>query len=327
MVRYAVARGHQVTIFTRGRSKSDIPEVEHLIGDRNDNHSALEGRTWDVVLDNNARDYRWVRTSTDLLKSAARHYILVSSISAYENETLGYDNKDTVLASPVVDESFRRVGPPADWLDGDEAPYGFTKALAEDAVHQVFAGRNTIVRPGLIVGPGDPTDRFTYWAVRLDEGGEILAPGNPNHANQIIDQRDLTEWIVRLAEDETVGDFNATGPADRLSIGSMLEQIGGVMESPHSLTWVSEDFLQKQDIAPWTDLPTWIPGDPLSYVNVNKATAAGLRHRSIATIARDTLAWDKTRSAEERQNRQSGMSRARESELLAAWHEKAESKG
>lgn len=321
MVRYAVARGHQVTIFTRGRTKSDIPGVEHLIGDRNDDHSALEGRTWDVVLDNNSRDYRWVRTSTELLKSAARHYILISSISVYDNEMLGYDDKDTVLASPVIGESFRRVGPPADWVEGDEAPYGFTKALAEDAVHQVFAGRSTIVRPGLIVGPGDPTDRFTYWPVRLDEGGEVLAPGNPNHSNQIIDQRDLTEWIVRLAEEETRGDFNATGPADRLSMGSMLEQIGGAIETPHSLTWVSEDFLQKQDVAPWTDLPTWIPGDPLSYVNVSKATAAGLSHRSIATIARDTLEWDKTRPAEERQNRQFGMSRARESELLAAWHE------
>ena len=323
MVRYAVERGHEVSIFTRGRSDAELPEgVEHLIGDRNDDHTALEGRTWDAVLDNNAQDYRWVQKSTELLKDAAEQYIFVSSISAYALEGgFGWGAKDRILMEPIIDESYERISPPEDWSDGDDADYGLMKTLSENIAHAAFPDRATVVRPGLIVGPGDRTDRFTYWPVRIDEGGEALAPGNPEHSNQIIDQRDLTEWIVRLAEEETRGDFNATGPADRLSMGSMLEQIGGAIETPHSLTWVSEDFLQKQDVAPWTDLPTWIPGDPLSYVNVSKATAAGLSHRSIATIARDTLEWDKTRPAEERQNRQFGMSRARESELLAAWHE------
>lgn len=321
MVRYAVERGHTVSIFTRGRSDADLPAgVEQLVGDRNDDHSALEGRTWDVVLDNNAQDYRWVRRSTALLAGAAEHYVFVSSISAYELEGFGWDNADRVLTEPAVDEDFPRIDPPEGWSDGDDAPYGLMKTLSENTVHAAFPGRATIVRPGLIVGPGDQTDRFTYWPVRLDEGGEVLAPGNPEHVTQIIDQRDLTEWIVRLAENGTTGDFNATGPANRLSMGSMLEQVGAATDTAHELTWVPETFLEAQGVAPWSDLPAWIPGDPLMYVDVSDAVAAGLTFRPLTVTARDTLAWDKTRPAEQRQNRRFGMSRAREREVLDAWH-------
>jgi 2'-hydroxyisoflavone reductase len=320
MVRYAVDRGHEVTIFTRGRSEADLPEVEHLIGDRNDDHSALEGRTWDVVLDNNAQDYRWVKTSTELLEGAVEQYVFVSSISAYELEGFGWETKDRILREPVVHEEYQRIRPPEGWSDGDDAPYGLMKTLSENIAHAAFPGRTTVVRPGLIVGPGDRTDRFTYWPVRLDEGGEVLAPGNPEHANQIIDQRDLTEWIVRLAENGTTGDFNATGPAERLSMGSMLEQIGTVASNPHTLTWVTEDFLQEHGVAPWSDLPAWIPGDPLMFVDVRRAVSAGLTFRPLPVTARDTIEWDKTRPAAERENRRFGMSRARERELLDAWH-------
>lgn len=321
MVRYAVDRGHQVTIFTRGNRKPDLPDsVEQLVGDRNDDLTALEGRSWDVVLDNNARDYRWVQKSTALLANATRQYLFVSSISAYELEEFGWANAGQVLNEPLVDESYKRFGKPVDWNDGDEAPYGLTKALSEDIVHQVFGQNATIVRPGLIVGPGDPTDRWTYWPVRLKEGGEVLAPGNPDHANQIIDQRDLTEWIVRLAENGTSGDFNATGPAQRLSMGSMLEQIGDAVGTPHQLTWVPESFLEQQQVAPWSDIPSWIPGDPLMFVDVSRAVAAGLTYRSLARTTLDTLAWDASRPAEARENRKFGMSREREREVLAAWH-------
>ena len=200
MVRYAVSRGHQVSIFTRGNKQLDVPGIEYLVGDRNNELSALTGRTWDVVLDNNSRDYRWVQASTELLRGVAEHYILISSISAYAIEGFGYENWQRMLWEPMVNESTTRVSPPEGWSMGDEATYGLTKALSEDIVHEAFPNRCAIVRPGLIVGPGDPTDRFTYWPVRLDEGGEILAPGNPNHANQIIDQRDLTEWMIRLGD-------------------------------------------------------------------------------------------------------------------------------
>ena len=321
MVQYAVDRGHQVSIFTRGRRQIDMPEgVEQLVGDRNDDHTALEGRTWDVVLDNNAQDYRWVQKSTELLAGAASQYVFVSSISAYDLSSVTPDDRSAPLMEPLVDEDFQRIDAPEGWSDGDDAPYGLMKTLSENIVHEAFPGRTTVVRPGLIVGPGDYTDRFTYWPVRLDDGGEVLAPGNPDHANQIIDQRDLTEWIVRLAENGTTGDFNATGPGERLSMGSMLEQIGTVIDTPYELTWVPESFLEAQEVAPWSDLPAWIPADPLMYVDVRTAVEAGRTFRSSAETSRDLLAWDKARPEEDRASRRVGMSREREREVLDAWH-------
>ena len=320
-VRYALERGHEVSIFTRGRSEAQLPDgVEHLIGDRNDDHTALEGRTWDVVTDNNAQDYRWVQKSTELLKDAVEQYIFVSSISAYELEGFGWGNKDRILMEPIVGEDFKRISTPEGWSDGDDAGYGLMKTLSEDIVHAAFPDRTTVVRPGLIVGPGDRTDRFTYWPVRIDEGGEVLAPGNPMHSNQIIDQRDLTEWIVRMAEDGTTGDFNGTGPGQRLTMGEMLDQIGTIATNEFELTWVTEDFLESQGVAPWSDLPTWIPGDALMLVAVQKSVDAGLTFRPLPVTARDTLEWDKTRPAEERANRRFGWSREREREVLNAWH-------
>jgi 2'-hydroxyisoflavone reductase len=320
-VRYALERGHEVSIFTRGRSEAQLPDgVEHLIGDRNDDHTALEGRTWDVVIDNNAQDYRWVQKSTELLKDAVEQYIFVSSISAYELEGFGWGNKDRILMEPIVHEDFKRISRPEGWSDGDDAGYGLMKTLSEDIVHAAFPGRTTVVRPGLIVGPGDRTDRFTYWPVRIDEGGEVLAPGNPMHSNQIIDQRDLTEWIVRMAENGTTGDFNGTGPAQRLTMGGMLDQIGSIATNEFEFTWVPEDFLEAQGVRPWSDLPTWIPGDALMLVAVQKSVDAGLTFRPLPVTARDTLEWDKTRPAEERANRRFGWSREREREVLDAWH-------
>ena len=147
----------------------------------------------------------------------------------------------------------------------------------------------------------------------------MLAPGNPEHSNQIIDQRDLTEWIVRLAEHGTTGDFNGTGPGYRLTMGEMLKQIGSIASNQFELTWVPEDFLEAQGVAPWSDLPTWIPGDPLMLVSVQAAVDAGLTYRPLALTARDTLEWDKTRPAEERANRRFGWSREQEREVLDAW--------
>ncbi len=320
MVRYAVERGHEVTIFTRGRAKADIPDVEHLIGDRNDNLTALEGRKWDVVFDNNtSRDYRWVDLSTQVLKDAVEQYIFVSSISVYAAESEGYASKDNVLWEPAINEDSERFTPPEDWTHGDNAHYGLMKALSEDIAESAFPGRTTVVRPGLIVGPGDRTDRFTYWPLRIEEGGEVLAPGNPDHSNQIIDQRDLTEWIVRLAENGVTGNFNATGPESRMSMAEMLNGIRDAVLSDVKFTWVSEEFLEEKEVRPWMDLPSWIPGDPLMYVDISKAVSAGLTFRSLAVTTRDLLAWDHARPTAERNNRRAGMSRERESELLAQW--------
>lgn len=319
-VRYAVERGHEVTIFTRGRADADLPGVERLVGDRNGDLAALEGRSWDVVLDNNCQDYRWAQLSTEHLRDAAGHYIFVSSISAYAIEGMNFDKKDHVLWEPAVPEDYPRFDPPEGWRDGDDAHYGLMKRLSEDIVHAAFPGRTTVIRPGLIVGPTDPTDRFTYWPVRIEQGGEVLAPGNPDHSNQIIDQRDLTEWTVRVAEEGVMGDFNATGPASRLSMAEMLYGIRSVTTRPVRFTWVPEDFLEEQDARPWRDLPSWVPGDELMYVDVSRAVAAGLTFRSLAATTRDTLDWHSTRPASAWEQRRFGMSREKERAVLASWH-------
>jgi 2'-hydroxyisoflavone reductase len=323
-VQYALERGHQVTILTRGRSATKVEGVEHLIADREGDLGVLSRRTWDAVLDNNARDYRWVQRSTRALKDSTEHYLFISSISAYRTAAMSYATAGDVRTTPVQ-EDHERFTPPPGWKDGDVAPYGLTKALSEDVVMAAFPGRATIVRPGLIVGPGDPTDRWTYWPVRMDEGGEVLAPGNPNHSSQLIDQRDLTEWVVRLTERGVMGVFNATGPATRLSMAEMLAGCRASTSAVVSLTWVPESFLAEQQLRIWSDIPAWAPGDPLEYVSVARAVAAGLTYRPLAVTAMDTIAWDKARPAAERSKRAAGIPRAREAEVLARWRQHASS--
>ncbi len=320
MVRYAVERGHEVTIFTRGRTEADIPDVEHLIGDRNNDLNALEGRRWDVVLDNNARDYRWVRLSTDLLRDATDHYLFVSSISAYSLGDLDLEGVTFPLHEAIVDEDTPLFSRPGDFTEGEEAPYGLSKTLGEEAAEAAFPGKATIVRPGLIVGPGDPTDRFTYWPVRIERGGEILAPNDGSDPTQIIDVRDLTEWIVRLAEDGVTGRFNATGPGTRMSVAEMLYGIRAVTSGPVRFTWVPFDFLREHGVRPWSHIPAWIPDDPTSLVSVERAVSAGLTFRPLAVTARDTLRFHHDRPGEEQNNMQAGISPDREREVLAAWH-------
>ncbi len=320
MVRNAVDRGHEVTIFTRGRTEADIPDVERLVGDRTDDLSALQGRTWDVVLDNNARDYRWVQLSTDLLRDSAEHYVFVSSISAYSGG--GLEGVVHPLFEPIVDEDAPLFSRPDDFQQGEEAPYGLSKTLGEQASEAAFPGRSTVVRPGLIVGPGDPTDRFTYWPVRIDRGGEVLAPSDGSDPTQIIDVRDLTEWIVRLAEEGTTGRFNATGPGTRMSMAEMLYGLRAITSTPVSFTWVPFDFLRAQEVRPWSDMPAWIPNDPISFVSVRRAVEAGLTYRPLADTALDTLRYHESRPEEERNNMQAGLSPEREREVLAAWHER-----
>lgn len=320
MVRYAVDRGHEVTIFTRGRAEADIPDVEHLTGDRNNDLSALEGRSWDVVLDNNARDYRWVELSTELLRDAAEHYLFVSSISAYSAADLNLEGVTFPLQTSIVDEDSPLFSLPDDFQAGSEAAYGLSKTLGEQASEAAFPGKATIVRPGLIVGPGDPTDRFTYWPVRIDQGGEVLAPSEGDDPTQVIDVRDLTEWIVRLAEEGVTGRFNATGPGTRMSMSEMLHGIRAVTSTPVSFTWVPFEFLREHEVRPWSDMPAWLPSDPISFVSVERGVAAGLTYRPLAETARDTLHFHKSRPLEAQTDMQAGISPEREREVLEAWH-------
>ncbi len=323
-VRYAVDRGHQVSVFNRGRRQADLPEsVEHLQGDRNGDLDSLRGREWDVVIDNPTTLPVWVRDAASLLKDSAGQYIFVSTISVYGDNT----------SQPGMDEMtpvgrYEGADPMAETMESFQANrgalYGPLKALSEKEAEKWFPGRTTVVRPGLIVGPGDPTDRFTYWPVRVARGGEVLAPGTPSDPVQIIDARDLSEWIVRLAEQRTFGTFNATGPAERLGIGEMLGAMRPLARAPVSFTWADAAFLRDQGVSPWSDMPVWVPpregNEGFADVSIRRALERGLTLRPLPTTARDTLAWHASRPAEEQAPLRAGLSPEREAEVLRAWH-------
>jgi 2'-hydroxyisoflavone reductase len=321
-VRYAVARGHTVTVFNRGRREADLPaSVEHLIGDRNNDLKTLEGRKWDVVIDNPTTLPNWVRLSGKLLKDACNQYVFISTISVYANTAVvGMDETTPVLEYKGEADAFTLEPGPSMMQF-----YGELKALSEREAAYWFPGRATIIRPGLIVGPGDTSDRFTYWPVRIDRGGEVLAPNTPNDPTQIIDARDLAEWTIRMAEQGDVGVFNATGPERPRPMGEMLNGIKAALGSNATLTWVPQEFLREQSVRPWGDLPVWVTQEPdnagFMTTSVAKAAATGLTYRPLDATARDTLAYFKSRPADQ-QTLRAGLKPEREAELLAAWHAK-----
>ena len=320
MVRYALERGHEVTIFTRGKTKSEFSDVEHLIGDRTGDLEALKGRKWDVVLDNNARDYRWVKLTTDLLKGQVGHYLFVSSISAYANDLFGYDRVDNKWTEGPFSTQSRLAEIPDDFVEGQELPYAETKVMSEKLAEAAFPGRTTIVRPGFIVGPGDPTDRFTYWPVRIEKGGEVLAPGDGTDPVQFIDVRDLVEWIIRLVENDDYGTYNGVGLASLPSMAEMLYGIRAATTRPVKFTWVPIPFLREHNVEPYSDMPIWLPGDPLSAVDNSLAIASGLSFRPLAETVSDTLTWYKTLPAERQAELRIGIKPDREKTVLKAWH-------
>ncbi len=314
-VEYALARGHTLTLFNRGRTNPELfPDVEKLEGDRNDNLEALKGRDWDVVIDNSASLPRWVRQSAQLLQEHAGLYLFVSSISVYAD-----------FSPPGMTES-AAVGtlddPTVEQITGET--YGPLKALCEQEAERAFPGRALVVRPGLIVGPGDPSDRFTYWPVRIDRGGEVLAPGHPTDPVQIVDVRDLGQWMVRLVEQGTAGTFHATGPRAPLSIAEMLYGLRAVTTADVSFTWVETDFLRDHQVRPWADMPVWVPPrdgmQGFARTDCAKAIAAGLTFRPLADTGRDTLAWFRTLPPERWERRRAGIAADREQGVLAAWH-------
>lgn len=318
-IRYAVDRGHRVTMFNRGKTNPALfPNVEHLEGDRNGKLDALKNREWDAVIDNPATLPRWVRDSAQLLKEKAGQYVFISTLSVYkDNSRIGMDESDPVatLADPTVEQ-----------ITGET--YGGLKALAEEEARRAFGSRATIVRPGLIVGPGDNTDRFTYWPVRIARGGDVLAPGDPNNPVQIIDARDLGEWTIRIVENRTFGTMNAVGPAGQLTMAEMLGGIRAVVPGtvPLTLHWVPADFLEAQKVAPWSDMPVWIPAEG-EYAGFGrrsnqKAIAAGLTFRPLADTARATLEFHQSRSEERKTKLRAGIAPEREAEVIAAWKSK-----
>ncbi|MCA0375498.1 MAG: twin-arginine translocation signal domain-containing protein [Gemmatimonadetes bacterium] len=318
-VPYALDRKHKVTLFNRGKTNADLfPKVPRLIGDRNEpgGHDALKKGTWDVVIDNPTTNPKWVRDAGLALKGRVGQYIFVSTISVFSDNSIVDMDENGPLHKPVdIDAPF------------DRNLYGQSKVRSEmEAVAQFGADKVTIVRPGLIVGPGDLSDRFSYWPVRIDKGGEILAPGTPNDPVQYVDYRDLGEWIVRLGEQHVIGTFNATGPKTKTTIAEMLYGIKAVTTSEAKFTWVPADFLAEKQVRPWSDMPVWVPpvGRTAGFTSVNckKAYAAGLTFRPLADTAADTLAWYHKRPAAEQEKARAGLAADKEKAVLAEWHAK-----
>ena len=303
-----------MTLFNRGETNPGLfPEAEKLRGDRDGDLAALDGREWDAVVDPSGYVPRVVGASASLLADAVEHYVFVSSISVYEPPlAAGFD--ETVSVIELEDPATESI---------TEA-YGGLKALCERTVEGIFPGRATHVRAGLIVGPHDPTDRFTYWPVRATRGGEILAPGDPDRQWQFVDARDLGAWLVVLAEARTAGVFNATGPLPATTAGEVLEICLRTATVDGRLTWVDDAFLVEHEVGAWMELPLWIPKSDdfasMQEANVSRALAAGLVFRPVEETVSDTLAWADGRNGAVAGG--VGLTPERERELLAAWHEK-----
>jgi 2'-hydroxyisoflavone reductase len=289
-VEAALARGHEVTLLNRGVTNPELfPETEKL---RCDLTAGVDvgGRTWDAAidLDPTQRAGQYV----DAFRDKVGHYVFVSTISVYSD------------FSQPVDEGSQLYEPSEE--------YGGLKVASERAVQEAFGGRCAIARPGLIVGPHDPTDRFTYWPRRLAEGGDVLAPGSPDQPLQIVDARDLGAWLITVAELRTAGVFNATGPAEPLTLGRALERIAPGAR----VVWADEQAVIDAGVEPWTELPLWAPGDDFAWlcrVDISRALAAGLTFRPLEETARDTLAWS-LEAGEQRPT----LTREKERELLDA---------
>lgn len=321
-VAYALARGHQVTLFNRGKRPSpEWPgEVEQLHGDRNTGDlSALRGRTWDVCIDNPTSLPFWVRDAGQVLKGNVGHYLFISTISVYADGSRPGITEDAPLAQYKGKDAMAET---QQSLRADiENLYGPLKALSEAEARRQFGEAVTIVRPGYIVGPRDETDRFTYWPHRVAQGGEVLVPGDGKDPIQVIDGRDLGEWMIRLAEARTLGTFNAVGPRDPLLMDAMLETSRQVTGADARFTHVAPAFLEEQKV----DLPIWVPrgeGPYAGYGQVSNAgaVAAGLTYRPLATTVADTLAWFGGLPAERQATLGAGITREREAEVLKAWH-------
>src|SRR5450432_1420998 len=322
-VKYALARGHRVTVFNRGKTHpGELPEgVEQLIGDRNGQLDALKGPKWDVVIDNPTMLPKWVHDTAAILKGNVDRYIFVSTISVYADNSKPGMDETAPLAKYEGADAMKETRDTV--IASKFALYGPLKALSEKEVEKWFPGKALIIRPGLIVGPGGESDRFSYWPVRIDRGGEVLAPGDPSDPVQFIDARDLAEWTIRMAEQGATGVYNATGPATPLTIGGMLDGIKTALGSKATFAWVPAKFFEAQKVSPWSDMPVWVPpaGEDggLGAVSIKRALDKGLTFRQLAETARDTLAWFKAQPKERQEKLKAGLTPEREAEVLKAW--------
>ena len=305
--------GHTLTLLNRGRRNPKLfPDVETLVGDRNGQMDAIKNRDWDVVIDNSGYTLKQVKLSTDILKGHVQHYIFVSSISAYADLTPPGIDEDYTLAT-LSDPNIEEI---------TDTSYGGLKVICEKTVQQAFGKNSAIIRPTYIVGPGDPTDRFTYWPVRVAKGGEMIAPGSASDPIQFIDVRDLANFMRACVEQRLSGSYNACNPPGAVTIGDLLETSKRVSGANTKFVWAPTEFLEKNKALEGLEVPIWAPpvGElaGATLVSSARAVAKGLRFRPLETTVRDTLAWHKTRPAEQQQTLRAGFSPEREAQLLKA---------
>lgn len=327
-VEYAIARGHRVTLFNRNKTRPDFFKgrvAEELVGDLNGDTSALAGKKFDVVIDNPTTFPAWVRNAAKYLEGNVKHYMFISTTSVYSDQSIiGLDENSPVHQMPPGLDPYT-IDPANSGRN-----YGPLKIQAEKEVEKHYPGINTVIRPCLIVGPLDRTDRFTYWPARIDQGGEVLAPDKPDDPCQFIDSRDLAEWMIRMAEAREFGLYNAIGPAKPMTIAEMLYGVKAITTAGAQFTWVPWEFLQTQNVRPWRNMTVWQPpyGNTAGYQRRNsaKSIAKGLTFRPLAVTAKDTLDWHRTRTQKEQEDTLNGvingLAMSREREVLAAWHAK-----
>jgi len=319
LVDAALARGHEVTLFNRGQHNPELyPQVEKLRGDRDGNLAALEGRRWDAVIDPSGYVPRLVRASAELLAEHVGHYTFISSLSVYDD-----------TRSPGFDESTALAAMEDPASEDVQQNYGALKVLCEQAAERAMPGRTLSIRAGLIVGPHDPTDRFTYWPHRVAQGGDVLAPGRAERFIQFIDARDLAEWNIRMVESGGVGIYNATGRHDVTTMSDLLQTCKNVSNSDARFVWMPDAFLVEQEAGAWMELPLWIPESQEEMAGFLRASSAkairdGLTFRPLTDTVRDTLTWDRTREPAPDGGfgmgvRGAGMKPEREAELLEMW--------
>ena len=326
VVMAARARGHEVTVFNRGNYVSkDLGAVESIKGDRHTELHKLQGRRWDAVVDTSGHLPRGVRAAAEILADEVERYVFISSQNAYRDVSVPGIEETYPLAT-LTEEQLDR----ANAIDTSGQPsygplYGGLKALCEQAAEATMPGRVLIIRPGLIVGPDDYTDRFTYWPMRVARGGEVLAPGRPDRFIQFIDVRDLAEWTVSMIEGKATGAYNAHGAPNSLMMQHLLDECRSVTGSDARFTWISEDFLLQENVAAWSELPLWLPEEAaphlkgFMFISPDKAITAGLNFRPLRDTISDTLTWHQTNRAHDEVK--AGLDRDKERALLYKWHD------
>jgi nucleoside-diphosphate-sugar epimerase len=332
LVTAALTHNHEITLFNRGKHLSEaLPGVETIYGDRTSDLARLQGRRWDAVIDTSGYLPRAVRASVEILSHSVDRYVFISSVSVYadvsvfgidETAPLATLSSEQLETANAIDSSGQASATTYGKM------YGGLKALCEQAAEEVLPNRVLIIRPGLIIGPYDYSDRFTYWVQRVAHGnevGEVLAPGRPERYVQFIDVRDLAEWTVRMIEGKETGVYNANGLPNNLTMERVLEECKSVSNSDASFTWVSDNFLMQEKVAPWSEMPLWMPEDAaphlkgFMFINCHKAVGSGLSFRPLKDTIKDTLTWTKTNRPVE--GLKAGINPDKEQRLLRKWHE------